>query len=158
MWLCRCCNVLGCTCAGIIIHLPFIFSPAIISTWAMNVHYGHMSCFMSVLLDGHSSFTYVFMSCVSFSVASHMSSIVVYAGMLFHQWPLCSTACQLFFSSLFSAWFCLDIQLAMDKLGPHLYIMHILYRCILSTRCMHKHSCQKSMMSLGHHVMMSDII
>ena len=121
MWLiCSCFSTCCCNASGIIIHLPFITTQSITASWFWFSGYPCMTYFMK-----HWKWW-------SWDVASCSSCIVIHAGMLeidcivlmlIHR-PVISL-------SLFSLWFCLDNQSAMNRPHQGLSMISTLYWCIL---------------------------
>ena len=148
VWLLyTCCNGLGCSCASIIICLPFIATPSIITNSSLDGHKCCVSYLASALLHGQPSITYIFRSlkCVLLSIASCMSCSVMHAGISVVAYLLnYMSAISL---SLFSTWFHLDSQSVMYRSGPeflaetvlifiYYLIFHVCRIFLLCSTCM----------------------
>ena len=136
MWLiCSCFSTCYCNTSGITIHLPLMTTPSITAMSSLNVQYVLMSCGSWLLLSGHFYMTYAMRCrrCWSWDVASCSSCVVIHSGLFVVDCTalifIHKTAISL---SLFSLWFCLDIQSAINRSGPGLYMILTLYWCILN--------------------------
>ena len=117
--LCSCSNALGCSCAGIIIHLPFIATPSIIAGSSLKVWYCCLSCLMSDLLDSQSSMVYIFQSCKCVLISVALPCMQ--GCLLMHWWHLCLDISKLFLHLSYTL-FCPDSKSTLYRSYPGLYI------------------------------------
>ena len=119
MWLlCTCSNGLACSCASIILCLPFMATQSVITNSSLDGQKCCVSYLASALLHGQPYITYIFRSlkCVLLSIASCMSCSVMHVGISVVAYlPNYMPAISL---SLFSTWFHLDSQSVMYRSGP----------------------------------------
>ena len=133
--MCNCCSIYFCNRKGIIILLPFIVMPLILASLLCIGQYCLMLCSTSSFLCGQPIIIYVFIlsSWVSSCVATCVSYIDVHTG-TFIDVPMALTFLLIpaLSRSLFYVWLFWDSQSVMQKSEPGLYMMFILYWCILS--------------------------
>ena len=119
-----------CTYLDITIYFPLSIMPFITVMSDLNVQCGIISCSISFLLSGQ-PLMMCFLSCCgrsSLTVVSCIYCIVMQFGMSFAvSMPLMFIFILGISSSLFSLWFYLDSQSALNRSGAYLYNILTLY-------------------------------
>ena len=131
MWLvCSCCSISFCNWKGIIILVPFVAMPSIITNSFLIGQYCLMLCSTSSLLHGLPCIIYSFCSCsCAFShIAYCMSSIGTHTGM-FIEVLMALMFIVIPSVSWLSVWLLWESLSMMYMPGPGLYMMYTLYWC-----------------------------
>ena len=136
MWLVyNCFNACCCNTLDITIHQPLTATPSITAMSSQNIQYVMMYHSNWSSLSGHSCMIYSMSCwrCCSYDVTSFSSLNVIHSGTLVVNCMALMFICMPLISLyLFSSWFWLDSQSAMNKSGPRLFMILTLYWCILN--------------------------
>ena len=155
--MCSCFNACCYSASGITIPWPLMTAPSITAMSSLNIQCFLMSYGSWSLLSDHSYMIYS-MSCLrcwSWDVASFSLLNVMHSGTLIINCMALMLICMPLISlSLFSLWFCLGSQSAMNKSGLGLYMILTLYWCILNR--IHRSLCNSVTTSFWN-MMMNDL-